>query len=356
MTKTKILFSFFMSIMSLNAWSQAKYSNEFLAIGVGGRGIAMGLATTASVSDGTGAYWNPSAITLVKSNLQVNIMHSEYFAGIAKYDYGTVVAKIDNTRAIGFSLIRFGVDDIPDTSELIDASGNINYDRLKSFSSADYAFLFTYAKNAKKEGLRYGGNVKVINRKVGEYAKAWGFGFDLGAQYDKGNWKLGITGRDITSTFNAWKFNTEKLEEVFTLTGNEIPQNSTEVTLPKLIAGAAYQWKPISKLTVLPEVNFDFTFDGKRNVLIKSEAVSIEPHMGLELAYNDFIFVRGGVTNIQKVTDVDNVESTAVQPSLGIGLRLKNLSIDYALSKPGNDNALASNIFSLKLDIYKQAK
>jgi len=36
-----------------NAWSQfAKYSNEFLNIGAGARGMSMGNAQVASVSDG----------------------------------------------------------------------------------------------------------------------------------------------------------------------------------------------------------------------------------------------------------------------------------------------------------------
>ena len=49
----------------------------------------------------------------------------ERIAGIAKYDYGSFASKIDNTAAIGFSIIRFAIDDIPDTYQLIDAEGNI---------------------------------------------------------------------------------------------------------------------------------------------------------------------------------------------------------------------------------------
>ncbi len=138
-------------------------------------------------------------------------------------------------RTVGFSLIRFAIDDIIDSTELIDADGNIDYDKLKSFSAADYAFMFSYSKKTKIEGFRYGVNAKVIHRKVGDFASAWGFGLDVGLQYDKNKWKFGAMGRDITSTFNAWNYNTEKLEDVFTQTGNEIPANGLEITLPKLI-------------------------------------------------------------------------------------------------------------------------
>jgi len=352
-TKSTLLFVTTLANLQFASAQAPKYSNEFLSIGVGGRALGMSNALVASVDDATGGYWNPAGLTLIKSDVEVTAMHSEYFAGIAKYDYGAVATKIDATRALCFSVVRFGVDDIPDTSELIDASGNINYDKLKSFSAADYAFYFSYAKKAKLAGLRYGGSAKVIYRNVGDFGHAWGFGFDLGAQYEKGKWTFGALGKDITSTFNAWSFNTDKLAAVYAITGNEIPKNSLEITLPKLILAAAYKANVSKKISLLGEIDGDMTFDGKRNVVISSDPTSVDPHMGIELGYDNFIFVRGGVMNIQKVKDIGGGTSTIYQPNMGIGIRLKNLSIEYALSNIGSQETLYSNIFSLKLDIYK---
>lgn len=330
-----------------------KYSNEFLSIGVGGRGLGMSNAQAATVNDASSSFWNPAGLSLVKGSVQAMGMHSEYFAGIAKYEYIGLVAKVDATRAVAFSFIRFAVDDIPDTTELIDASGNIDYTRLKSFSVADYAFMLSYALQSKIEGLRYGGSVKVVHRTAGEFAHSWGFGFDLGVQYDKKKWKLGLMAKDITTTFNAWTFNTDKIEGVFSTTGNEIPKNSTELTLPKLILGAAYTVNIGKKFTVLPEFDFDLTFDGQRNVVISGNPVSADPHLGLEIGYDDFIFLRGGVNNIQQVKNQEGSKSTIFQPNMGIGIKLKNLTIDYALTNIGSQETLYSNVFSLKLDIFK---
>jgi hypothetical protein len=345
-------------ICSLAKAQPPKYSNEFLSIGVGARALGMGGAQVATVNDATAAFWNPAGLASIKSNVQVAAMHSEYFAGIAKYDYGTICAKPDATRAVAFTIVRFGVDDIPDTSELIDPSGNIDYSRLKSFSAADYAFLFSYALRSKVQGLQFGANAKVIHRKVGDFAKAWGFGFDAGAQYEKNKWIFGAMAKDITSTFNAWSFSlSDKLKDVFAVTGNEIPENSMEVTLPKLILGAAYK-TPIgkSKFTWLGEVNGDLTFDGQRNVLFSGAPVSADPHLGVEFGFDDFIFLRGGVNNIQQVKNLDGKKSQTFQPNFGLGIKLKNLSIDYALTNIGSQETLYSNIFSLKLDIYKHTK
>ncbi|HYG52709.1 MAG TPA: hypothetical protein VD905_17485, partial [Flavobacteriales bacterium] len=125
-----------------------KYSNEFLSIGVGARALGMSNAFLATCDDVTGGYWNPAALLHVK-DMQVGLMHASYFANIAKYDYGGIAKTIDQSSAAAFSVIRFGVDDIPNTTELIDAQGNIDYDKVTTFSAADYAFIFSYARKSK---------------------------------------------------------------------------------------------------------------------------------------------------------------------------------------------------------------
>lgn len=289
-------------------------------------------------------------------------MHAEYFAGIAKYDYGSVVARMDNTSTAGISFIRFAVDDIPDTSELIDADGNINYDRIKSFSAIDAAVLLSYARETGIKNLRVGGNAKIVRRKVGSFAGAWGFGIDLGLQYNKDKWQFGLVGRDITSTFNAWSFDlNDKMIEVFTLTGNEIPENSLEITLPRLIAGAGRTFVLNDKFSLYSELNLDITTDGKRNTLVRSGVFSIDPHLGLELSVAGFLFVRGGIGNIQNEYSIEGEKVTTFQPNAGVGINIKNkVMVDYALTNLGGiSSALYSNIFSIKLNLSsdrRQAK
>src|ERR1700761_1978544 len=66
------------SLWHLSASAQfTTYSNEFMNIGAGARGMSMGNAQVASVTDGTAGYWNPAALTYVKDNPQVNLMHAE---------------------------------------------------------------------------------------------------------------------------------------------------------------------------------------------------------------------------------------------------------------------------------------
>jgi len=334
--------------LSMAQTSAPTYSNEFLSIGVGARSFAMGNASIASQSNVEAAYWNPASLVKIHNKYDVAAMHAEYFGGLSAYDYAGLAVKLNKESTIAFSFIRFGVDDIPNTLELIDKDGNLRYDRITTFTSADYALLISYARKTGIKGLDVGGNVKLIYRHTGDFASAYGFGIDLAATYSTSSWKFGALLRDATSTFNSWVFKTDQLEEVFEVTGNEIPENSTELTLPKLILGVSREFQLSDKFALLAEFNTDLTFDGKRNVLVQGDPISIDPHMGIEASFKKFIFLRAGVNNFQEETDFDNSKSWTFQPNLGLGINYKNFRLDYALTNVGDQSiARYSNVFSL---------
>jgi hypothetical protein len=338
-----------------------KYSNEFLNIGAGARGLAMGSSQVASVQDGTAGYWNPAGLTGVKDHPSVNLMHAEYFAGIGKYDYASVAFPLSNNkRALGITALRFAVDDIMNTLFLVEPDGSINYNNIQAFSSADYGFLLSFAqklKESENKNIDFGLNAKVIHRSVGKFAKAWGFGLDAGLQIRTGRWRFGFAGRDITTTFNTWTFSfTDKEKQALYLTNNEIPVKSTELTAPRLVIGAAHDFYLTKKLSLLAEANFDVTFDGQRNTLISADPVSADPKMGVELNINKIVFVRGGINNFQKaLSDGDTLNQKKVwiyQPSVGVGFQIQNVRIDYAFTNLANQsNPLFTHVFSLQLDL-----
>ncbi len=360
MTKKYTFLSFILLLSAFNSIAQnaPKYSNEFLAIGVGARALGMSNSQVAVVNDVTSGYWNPAGLTRLEKNYEFGLMHASYFAGIANYDYAGFATSIDEKSKLGLSLIRFGVDDIPDTRFLFDSDGALNYDNVRSFSSADYAFIISYAtKIPKIENLSVGANFKVIHRNVGDFANAWGFGLDLGLQYQKGKWQFGANARDITGTFNVWTFNTESFQDVFAQTGNVIPVESTEITLPRLLLGVGYGERIKENFGILASIGADLTFDGERNTVISTEFASIDPYGGIELDYKETVFLRGGVGNFQEIKDFDGSTSTSFQPNFGIGLKLGNFTIDYALTDIGDQSeSLYSNVFSLKVSLDGKKK
>ncbi len=341
-----------------DAQTARKYSNEFLSIGVSADALGMGGSVVAGVDDVTAGYWNPAGLTLVKSDYQVGIMHSEYFAGIAKYDYAAIAIPLkEKNSALAFSILRFGVDDIPNTLFLVGPDGSINYDNITSFSVADYGFLGSYATKLAWNDLRIGFNAKVIHRTAGYFATSWGFGLDAGAQLDKNNWQFAVMLRDVTSTFNAWSFAfTEADEQVLAATGNAIPENSLEITTPKIILGTGYHFDMGENFGGQAELNLDVTTDGKRNVLVSADPFSVDPHLGVAFNYRDFIFLRGGINNLQQaIADDASEESWIFQPNIGVGLVIGPITLDYAYTNIGNQGELLySHVISLSLDFNKK--
>jgi hypothetical protein len=355
----KTIFISVLSLLGTNSFAQkAKYSNEFLSIGVGARAFGMANSVVASTDDVTSGYWNPAGLTEIKDNLQLSFMHSAYFAGIANYDYGAFATKLDANRSLAFSVIRFSVDGIPNTLDLI-RNGQIDYNRVSSFSASDYAFLLSYAQKTKIEGLSLGGNAKVIHRKAGEFTTAWGFGIDLGMQYkSKKGWQFGLMARDISGTYNAWNFSfTDDEKNVFTQTGNDIPKNSLEITLPQFVLGAGKLLNLNKNFGLRTEVNAIINTDGQRNVLVSSKVFNLDPGFGLELDYKKSLFLRAGVGKFQKELNINNKKEITLQPNFGVGLKLGSIMLDYALTDIGDVSAaLYSNLFSVRFSINKKAK
>ena len=270
-----------------------KYSNEFLRIGIGARAFGMGNAQVGLSNDVTSGYWNPAGLASENAPAypEVSLMHAAYFANIANYNYVGFAMPIDSAtnRSFGVTLIRLGVDDIPNTLKLIEPDGSINYDRIESFSNTDFAALFSYAWAPKGvKGLSLGTNLKIIYRGIGRFANAWGFGLDLAAKYQTKGLSVGLVVTDATNTFNAWTFNTETFEEDFIRTGNAVVQNSIELTRPSIRLGLGYDFKLSRRLNLLVAVDNDLYLDGNRSsAILSGNGVSFEPRAGMEFAYSN---------------------------------------------------------------------
>lgn len=349
----RILFLTLFLISSIT-YSQAvrKYSNEFMNIGVDAAALGMSNAVVAHTSDVNSGYWNPAGLINLEDS-QASFMHASYFANIAQYDYAAYAKPIDDRSAWGFSIIRFGVDDILNTTQLIDSEGNIDYNRISLFSTADYGMTFSYAHKLKVPGFQYGVNAKIIRRVIGKFANSWGFGFDFGLQFERNDWKFGLMLRDISTTYNIWSINEEeynKIKNAVAGQNQELPE-STEITLPKAQLGMSKKFEFHNETSLLASGNLNLQFS-RTNDIVATDFVSIDPALGFEYGYTDLVFLRAGVGNFQNLIQIDGSKKVGFQPNIGLGFKYKGIQIDYALTDLGNQSAaLYSNVFSVKVDL-----
>ncbi|RJP73570.1 MAG: type IX secretion system membrane protein PorP/SprF [Ignavibacteriales bacterium] len=288
-----------------------KYAGEFMAIGVGGRSSGMGGAFVAVANDVTAGYWNPAALASVNYP-QISLMHEEHFGNLVNYNYGSVAIPYEKDMSFGFSVIRLGVDGIPDTRNagwdvngdgVIDLSSGdrIKTDLITEFNTSDWAFFFTFAKKYSDD-FYYGANVKFIIRDIAEYS-AYGVGFDVGAWYTPmEKLYLGANLQDITTTLVAWS------------TGRN------ELITPTAKIGAAYQFD-FSFGRIMPAVDFDVRFENRKFASqFNIGPVSFDPHFGLEYGFKNLFAVRAGYNDVKQFT-------------IGAGVKLPKLNIDYSFAR-----------------------
>jgi hypothetical protein len=292
-----------------------KYAGEFLAIGVGGRPLGMGGAYVSLVSDVTAGYWNPGALARLNYP-QFSLMHDERFGNLVNYDYGSVALPWGTNASLGLSVIRLGVDDVPNTKDaLIDLNNNgyfdngdrLDYSKIRFFNAADWAFIATYSK-AANEKLSYGVNLKVISRSIDD-GSAWGIGFDVGAIYSvTPKFRVGVNLQDITTTLLAWN------------TGRK------ELITPTAKIGSSYDIPFLKTGRITPTVDFDVRFENRKFASLANVGpVSFDMHAGLEYGFKDIFALRVGYNDVKQLT-------------FGAGVKLPKLNLDYSFAKfDGND-------------------
>ena len=299
-----------------SAAQATRYAGEFLRIGVGARALGMGSAFMGLSDDGTAAYWNPAGLATLERR-EVTAMHAEQFGSIVQYDFLSYVMPIGEPgrarQALGFSLVRLGVDRIPDTRglEIIDQNGNGKFDypedrlvvdesRFVFDSDNDVALLVSYAREVHP-GLSVGGNFKYIRQWLGDSLRSNGFGLDAGALWiGPRGWSAGARLSDATTTRILWNTGTN------------------EYIAPALRVGAAKTRSFAGRRHVVTAA-FDVQI-GFADERLSSQAhlggVTFEFHPGVEYWIERRVALRAGME--------------ARNFSAGAGVRLRRFGLDYA--------------------------
>jgi hypothetical protein len=293
-----------------------RYAGEFLRIGVGARALGMGSAFVGLADDGTAAFWNPAGLATLQTR-QISAMHAEQFGSIVQYDFLSFAMPLADPgrpgQGLGVSLLRLGVNDIPDTRglQILDQNGNGLFDypedrllvdesRFVFDSDNDVALLLSYAREVRP-GLSVGGSFKVVRQWLGDSLRSNGFGLDVAALWvGPRGWSAGATLRDASTTRILWNTGT------------------SEFVAPSLrIGGAKSRAFRGRRHVVTAALDVQVGFSDER---LASQAhlgaVTFEFHPGLEYWLERKLALRVGL-------DARNF-------SAGAGIRIRKFGLDYA--------------------------
>ena len=310
-----------------------KYGADFLAGGVGARALGMGGAYVAHADDVTAGYWNVSGLDAV-TQPEAAYMHAERFDGAVSFDYAAVAYPLTDRSTLALSFVRSAVDDIANTLDAYDpATGQLNPDNVTLFSAADNALYVSYARGLG-DRLSVGASAKVVRRGVGDFASAWGYSLDLGAQADLGRVRVGVNLQDAFGMVQSWSVDAARFAEVEEASR---PVGLTEVVLPVARLGASTVVPLSDDVGLTLATDLDLAFDGQRANAINAGDVSFRPRLGGELSYRDVLAFRAGIA------DVATSESfgTQLTPTVGAGVQLGGLAVDYGF---GDFGGLASEL------------
>lgn len=321
------------TISSSQGFVNAKYAGEFLSLGAGARSAGVGGAGVAISNDVTAGYYNPASLSAI-TYPQIALFHESRLGGLFNYDYLAGALPLDARQTVGLSVLRLDNGEIQDTrNALIDENGNgileegdrIDPTRIRIGGASDWAFIGSYSRTISPT-LTVGGNLKVLYRTILD-TSAWGIGVDLGARLTPvNNLVLGATLQDVTKSLLTWE------------TGHQ------EFIVPSLKLGGAYRLPLGADHAVTPTVDGIFRFEGRsESAQVDLGVASLDVAAGLEYGFKDRLYARGGYSEIGQL-------------SLGAGVKLPKLNIDYAFTQESSDldNVGATHRVSLMLTLSEE--
>jgi hypothetical protein len=143
---------------------------NFLEIGYGSAGNAMGDASVASVNDLSAIYWNPARLAYLQQN-EAQFMYQPWFADInTAFTAVGLVSPTLGTFALGFIHVGYGDMEVT-TMEMQDGTGEM-------YSANDYTINLVYARRLVN-WFTFGAGVKYISSQIW-HCNANALALDLG--------------------------------------------------------------------------------------------------------------------------------------------------------------------------------
>ena len=283
---------------------------QFLKLGVGARGVAMGESFVAIANDASALHWNPAGLVQFLDD-QAIASHTEYVVDI-KHDFFGVVYHVSDQDAVGASFSSLHMKDMEITTET-QPFGTGRY-----FSFGDVAIGLTYSKRMTDQ-FSFGATVRYVEETL-DVLKMRSVMVDLGTFYWTG---LGSTrfavvisnfGSDVKPKGSVNQFGGANVSDF---------QSFSLPTVFKLgVAMEAYEAED-QKLTASIQLNHPN--DNSEHF-----------RLGLEYSYQNMFFLRGGVKRTigQPLfgADATSEEDLAFGAGVMVPVGFSTVNADYAFA------------------------
>lgn len=322
--KTVLIFSTAISfLISSGLFAQSKVGTSaanFLQIGAGARGAALGDAASTTFYDASSIYWNP-ALAAFSDNNQVFFNHTNWFAGIS-LNYGSGMLNFGSLGTFALAFYSLSTDQMEVTDETYqDGTGAL-------FTVQDIMVGLTYAR-ALTDRFNIGATVKYINETIwntSATALAVDVGFTFHTPLEALNLAMSIsnfgTEMRMDGTDLAVRYDPDP-----TVGGNNdgivAYQKTKSWSLPVILRfGLALNMIKTENMDV--NLLSDVLYPSSNNNYVNS---------GLEIGFRKQYYLRAGYRQLFLKDAEGNL-------SVGAGVKIGSLNLDYAFSDRGVLNSV----------------
>src|SRR5437016_3665910 len=157
---------------------------QFLKIGVGARGVALGETFVAIANDASALYWNPAGLAQFPENEMI-VAHAEYVVDL-KHEFLGAVYHLGPGDALGFSVTSLHTADMEITTE------TQPFGTGRFFSFGDLALGLSYARKMTDQ-FSFGITLRYVEETL-DLLKMRGIVADLGTYYWTGlaTWRFSL--------------------------------------------------------------------------------------------------------------------------------------------------------------------
>lgn len=308
---------------------------------VGARGQSMGGANLATTTGIEAIHWNPAGVGKMSSSGEAIFSHMNYIADVG-VNYGAIAVNSEGFGAIALSIKSIDFGKIDETTEDFPEGTGATFSPVFSVVGLTYSRMLT-------DRISVGATVKVISESIVR-TSATGFGFDAGVQYSfagdspLSGIKFAVALKNLGPTMQFEGADLERTVDVPNSAPNA-PQrplrfNSQAFELPATLdLGISYDYS-------LSEAN-RFSVN---TIFQNSNFGSDEFRAGVEYAFSEQIFLRGGYTYIQSPNTSVTTSIFGLSGGAGLNLDLGGMvvRVDYAYRE--TEFFTGTNTFAVQLN------